>query len=63
MEAELNALAHSCKELFPIIDLVSDLGTIVGLPTKDLITMHVSIHKDNAGTLVLVETIFLQFTP
>ena len=62
MEAEINALAHSCKELFPIIDLVSELGLVVGLPTKDLASMHVSIHEDNAGALVLAETLPLQFT-
>ena len=63
METKINALAHSCKELFPIIDLVSDLGTVVGLPTEDLVSMHVSIHEDNAGALVLAETIPPQFTP
>ena len=63
MEAELNTLVCSCKELFPIIDLVSKLGTVIGLPTKDLTMMHVSIHKDNAGALVLSETIPLQFAP
>ena len=61
MEAEINALALSCKELFPIIELVFELGTIVGLPTKDSTTMHVSINEDNAGALVLAETIPPQF--
>ena len=63
MEAEINALAHSCKELFPIVDLVSKLGTVAGLPTEGLASMHVSIHEDNAGALVLAETIPPQFTP
>ena len=63
MEAEINALAHSCKELFPIIDFVSKLGTVVGNPTEDLASIHVSIHEENAGVLVLAETIPLQFTP
>ena len=62
MEAEIIALAHSCRELFPIIDLVISLGKAVGLPTEDLTTMHVSIHEDNAGALVLAETIPPQFT-
>ena len=56
-------MAHSCKELFPIIDLVTELGAVVGLPTEDLTTMHVSIHEDNAGALVLTETIPPKFTP
>ena len=63
MEAEIIALAHSCRELFPIIDLVTELGKVVGLPAKDLTTMHVSIHEDNAGALVLAETLPPQFTP
>jgi hypothetical protein len=63
MEAEINALAHSCKELFPTIDLVTELGAVVGLPTEDLTKMYVSIHEDNTGELVLAETIPPQFTP
>ena len=63
MEAEINALAHCCKELFPIMDLVKELGAVVGLPTEDLTSMHVSIHEDNAGALVLAETLPPQFTP
>ncbi len=30
---------------------------------KDMVLMHVSIHKDSAGALVLAETIPPQFTP
>lgn len=63
MEAEIIALAHCCRELFPVMDLVTDLGKSLGLPTEDLVTMHVSIHEDNAGALVLAETIPPEFTP
>ena len=63
MESETTVLAHSCRELFPIMDLVKEVGAIVGLPTKDLTTMHITIHEDNAGALVLAETIPPQFTP
>ena len=63
MEAEIIALAHCCRELFPVMDLVTDLGKALGLPTEDLVTMHVSIHEDNAGALVLAETIPPEFTP
>ncbi len=41
---------------------MSELVMVVGLPTKDFTTMHVSIHKDNVGALVLAETP-PQFTP
>jgi hypothetical protein len=63
MEAEIIALAHCCRELFPVMDIVSEVGEVVGLDTKDLVSMHVSIHEDNAGALVLAETIPPQFTP
>ena len=63
MEAEIIALAHSCRELFPIMDLVVELDKAVGLPTDDLTTLHVSIHEDNAGALILAETIPPEFTP
>ena len=63
MEPKINDLAHSYKELFPIIDLVSKLATVVGLITKDLTSMHVSIHENNVGVLVLTETIQPQLTP
>jgi hypothetical protein len=46
MEAEIIALAHCCRELFPVIDIVTELGKVIGLPTDNLATMHVSIHED-----------------
>ena len=52
MESEVNALAHSCRELFPIIDVTKSLGQAVGLPIGDTAT-NVSIHEDNAGALIL----------
>ena len=38
------------------------LGEKIGLPVSDA-TMNVSIHEDNAGALVLAETLPPQFTP
>ena len=55
MEAEIIALAHSCRVLLPIIDVVTSLCDEVDLP-KDLTTMHVSIHED-AGSLILEENL------
>ena len=63
MEAEIVALAHSCRELFPVMDLVLELGDAVGVPCRDYTWMHVSIHEDNVGALVLAETLPPQFTP
>ena len=62
MEAEILALAYSCQELFPLIDITKELGAAVGLPL-DSTTMQVSIHEDNAGALVLADMIPPQFTP
>ncbi len=61
MEAEIVALAHSCCELFPIMDGVNIMGKAIGLPVGN-ITIQVLIHEDNAGALVLAETLPLQFT-
>ena len=63
MEAEINALAHCCRELFPVIDVVGEVGSAVGLTADNLKSMHVSVHEDNAGALILAETIPPQFTP
>ena len=50
MEAEVIALAHSCRELLPNMDMIAFLGEAVGLP-EDLTTMHVSSHEDNAESI------------
>jgi hypothetical protein len=63
MEAEIIELAHCCLKVFPVIDIVKELGVVVGMETDKLVSMHVSIHEDNAGALVLAETIPPQFTP
>ena len=63
MEAEIIALAHSCRELFPIMDMVTQLGPKFGLKTEDMTTIKVSIHEDNAGALILAKTIPPQHTP
>ena len=44
------------------IDMVTSLSDAVGLP-KVLTTMHVSIHEDNAGALILTETLPHLCTP
>ena len=63
MEAEVIAMASCCRELMPILDMVKEVGTAVGLPPSDAPKMHVKIHEDNAGALILAETIPPQSTP
>ena len=62
MKAEIISLAHSCYELFPIIDMTNSHGKATILPIGNT-TTNVSIHKDNAGALMLVRTLSPQFTP
>ena len=53
MEAEYIALSTACKDLFPLIDLIQELGGCVGLDINKTANLHTRIHKDNAGTLTL----------
>ena len=62
MESDINDLAHSCRELSPLIDITKSLGQAVGLPIGDT-TMNVSIHEDNTGALIFSNTLPPQFTP
>ena len=62
MEAEIIALVHCCWELFPVINIVAEIGEVVGMEIKELVSMHISIHEDNTGAFVLAETISPQFT-
>jgi hypothetical protein len=68
MEAEIIALGSCCRELLPIIALVDEIGIAVGIKKPDdndssSSTMHVTIHKDNLGALILATTPPSQFTP
>ena len=44
-------------------DIVKEVGKVLGLATDDLSLMHVLVHEDNAGALVLAKTIPSKFTP
>ena len=44
------------------MDMVSSIGPAVGLEVGDT-SMNVSIHEDNAGALILAETLPPQYTP
>ena len=59
MEAEVIVLAHSCRELFPVVDMAKDLSGAVGL-LIGYTTMNVFITYYNAGALVLLDTLPLQ---
>jgi hypothetical protein len=68
MEAEIIALGSCCRELLPIIALVDEIGVAVGIKKlnnndSDSSTIHVTIHEDNSGTLIVATTPSPQFTP
>lgn len=61
-EAEITALAHCCKELFPIMDLAKQLAAYYDLdPVKT--TMNVTINEDNAAALILAKMLPPEHTP
>jgi hypothetical protein len=59
MEAEIIALGSCCCELLPIIiALIDEIGVAVGIKNpddnnSDSSTMHITIHEDNRGALIL----------
>jgi hypothetical protein len=53
MESEYCALSQSCKDLFPIVELVRELASAVGLSVESVAKMHIKIHEDNVGALTL----------
>ena len=55
MEAEYVALSSACKDLFPVMDVLSDIAGVLGLLSPDSANIHVRIHEDNAGALTLAK--------
>ena len=53
MEAEYVALSQSCKDLFPLLDQINELGEAVGLPVSKDTNLHTTIYEDNVGALTL----------
>ena len=62
MEADIIAMSHYCRELFPIINISTSLGGAVVLPMVGT-TMIFSVNKDNAGALILDRTFPTKITP
>ena len=63
MEAEYVALSTPCKDLFPIIDLTTELCLALDVPLRSEIDLHVKIHEDNAGELTLSNLEPCRMTP
>jgi hypothetical protein len=62
MEAQIVPISHCARESIPIVQMVEFLGPAVGLPV-DCTSMHVYIHEDKAGALILADTLPPQYTP
>ena len=58
MEAKIIALATCCRELFPIMEMVSSVTNSGKLSIKQT-TINASIHEDNLGALVLAKSLAL----
>ncbi len=53
MKTEYVALSASCCDLFPMIDVTNEICAALHLTLSDTTEMHVKIHEDNVGTLIL----------
>jgi hypothetical protein len=53
MEAEYISLSQACKDLFPLLDLIQELGSACGLQIDNHTNLHVKVHEDNVGALTL----------
>ena len=62
MEAEVVAFGACCKELIPIIDLVDEVGSAVGLSLNEKTNVHMVIHEDNDGALIFAQILPPQHT-
>ncbi|KAL7536309.1 hypothetical protein ACHAWF_005428, partial [Thalassiosira exigua] len=63
MEAEYVALSTACRDLFPIMDLVKEIGQHFKLPVQDKSRFHVRVHEDNVGALLLGQLEPRRMTP
>jgi hypothetical protein len=63
MEAEYVALSTSCRDLFPLIDITNELCTALQFKMKAETHMHIKIHEDNVGALMLSKLKPQRMTP
>ncbi|EJK54151.1 hypothetical protein THAOC_26287 [Thalassiosira oceanica] len=53
MEAEYVALSTACRSLFPVADLLREIGVCLDLPVDPASRLHIEVHEDNVGALTL----------
>ena len=63
MESEYVTLSSACKDLFPIMDLLKEIGPVFKLPVNNKSQFHVCIHEYKIGALLLSQLEPRQMTP
>jgi hypothetical protein len=63
MEAEYVALSASCHDLFSMIDVTNEICSALHLTLSITTEMHVKVHEDNIGTLILGQLEPRRMTP
>jgi hypothetical protein len=63
MEAEYVALSSSCRDLFPLIDITQEICSALLWTPPATAQMHIKIHKDNVGALILGQLEPWRMTP
>ncbi len=63
MEAEYVALSASCCDLFPLIDISKEICPALLVDPPVSAQMHIKIHVDNVGALILAKLEPRRMTP
>ena len=63
MEAEYVALSASCRDLFPLIDISKEICSALLVTPPESAQMHIKIHEDNLGTVILAKLKLGWMTP
>ncbi len=63
MEAEYVALSSSCRNLFHLIDITQEICSALLLTPPATAQMHIKIHEDNVGALILGQLEPRRMTP
>jgi len=63
MEVEYVALSMACKDLLPLVAVIRELSTAVGLDASFTSNIQCKIHEDNVGALTLARLEPRRMTP
>ena len=55
MHSEVIDLGACTRELIPVVDLVEEVGAAVVMTPKERTCLHIMVHEDNDGALVLAQ--------